>query len=409
MTEAGSEPGVVVVGAGHAAVQTIDTLRREGYAGSLTLIGAEPLLPYNRPPLSKRYLTGDMDVRQLWLRDEAFYSSTRTTLRLGVAVTAIDRARRSLQLSDGSVVSYQYLVLATGSRVRPLPVKGATLTGVHYLRTVADVDGLRLDLARAKRLVIVGAGYVGLEAAASARKLGLEVTVLETAARPLNRVVAPLIADFYAARHAREGVEIHCNTPVTDIVGDEFGRVRAVTCGAREYPADAVIIGIGVLPETTLAEAAGLECSNGVRVDATCRSSDPSVFAVGDCTCHPSLRYGRDVRLESVDNAVEQARVAAMTICGKTVQYDHVPWFWSDQYDLKLQIAGLSAGYDRTVLRGDPASSRLAFFYFRDGELLAVDAINSPKEFMAGKRWIAARHRPDTLRLADLSIDLKNL
>jgi 3-phenylpropionate/trans-cinnamate dioxygenase ferredoxin reductase subunit len=272
---------------------------------------------------------------------------------------------------------------------------------------MADVDGIRADLPAAKRLVVVGAGYIGLEAAASARHLGLDVTVLEMADRPLNRVVAPELSDFYARRHEQEGVRILCNTSVTAFTGD--GRVRGVACGDREFPADIVIVGVGIVPETTLAAAAGLRCENGIWVDEQCRTSDPSVYAAGDCTWHPSVRYGRRVRLESVDNAVEQARTAAMNMCGKPARHEHVPWFWSDQYDVKLQIAGLSQGYDRTVLRGDPQAGRFALYYFAGGRLLAVDAVNSPKDFMTGKKWLTEGRSPDPERLGDPSADLKSL
>ncbi len=229
------------------------------------------------------------------------------------------------------------------------------------------------------------------------------------AERPLNRVVAPEMSDFYLRRHEREGVRVLCNMSVTGFVGNAAGRVSAVACGSQEFAADFVIVGVGVVPETALAAACGLRCENGIYVDEQCRTSDPNVYAAGDCTCHPSLRYGRRMRLESVDNAVEQAKTAAMNICGKPAQHAHVPWFWSDQYDLKLQIAGVSTGYDQTVLRGDPDSGKFALYYLGQGELLAVDAVNSPKDFMTGKKWIGERKHPDAARLADLAVDLKTL
>jgi 3-phenylpropionate/trans-cinnamate dioxygenase ferredoxin reductase subunit len=399
--------GVVIVGASHASVQAIDTLRREGYADPIVLVGDEPHLPYNRPPLSKKYLAGELERERLWLRSAHFYEQHRVETRLGVRVTAIDRSARRLRLGDGGELGYDHLVLCVGSRPRVLEVPGSQLAGIHCLRTIADVDAIRADLADARRLVVVGAGYIGLEAAACARQLGLEVTVLEAAERPLNRVVAPEVAAFYERRHAREGVRILCRQAVTGFVG--AGRVRAVACGGQEFPADLVIVGVGVLPEETLAAAAGLRCENGIWVDEHCRSSDPLVYAAGDCTNHPSVRYGRRVRLESVDNAVEQARTAASNICGKAARHEHVPWFWSDQYDVKLQIAGLSEGHDQTVLRGDPDSGSFALYYLARGELLAVDAVNSMKDFMNGKKWIAERKHPDTALLADPSVDLKKI
>jgi 3-phenylpropionate/trans-cinnamate dioxygenase ferredoxin reductase subunit len=398
---------IVVVGASHAAVQAIDTLHREGHRGPIVLIGEEPEPPYNRPPLSKKYFTGELARDRLQLRSAQFYQQTGLALRLGVRATAIDRAARRVRLSDGSEVAWDKLLLCVGSRARRLDVPGAELPGIHYLRTIADVDAIRRAIAGARRLVVVGAGYIGLEAAASARHLGLEVDVLEAADRPMQRVVCPALSEFYRARHEREGVRIHCNVAVSSFAGDD--RVRTVVCGDREFPADVVIAGVGIAPEMTLAAAAGLKCDNGIWVDESCRTSDPNVYAAGDCTNHPSIHYGRRVRLESVDNAVEQGRVAAASLCGKDARHDHVPWFWSDQYDVKLQIAGLSQGHDRIVVRGEPGSGHFAVYYLLQGELIAVDAVNSPKDFMSGRRWIAERRCPDVSKLADTSVDLKTM
>jgi 3-phenylpropionate/trans-cinnamate dioxygenase ferredoxin reductase subunit len=398
---------VVIVGAGHAAVQAVDTLRREGHLGPIVLVGDEPYLPYNRPPLSKKYLAGELERERLWLRSAQYYQQHRVDTRLGVRVTAIDRASQRLRLSDGGELNYDKLMLCMGSTPRQLDVPGHDLAGIHTLRTIADVDAIRADLAGARRIVVVGGGYIGLEAAACARHLGLEVTVLEMADRVMARVVAPEVSAFYTRRHEREGVRILCNTSVTAFAGE--GRVTSVHCGEREFPADVVIVGVGILPDVTLAAAAGLRCDNGVWVDEQCRTSDPNVYAAGDCTNHPSVRYGRRVRLESVDNAVEQAKTAAANICGKAARHEHVPWFWSDQYDVKLQIAGLAEGYDQTVLRGDPESGSFALYYLCGGELLAVDAINSMRDFMNGKKWLAERKRPDPDKLADPNVDLKTL
>ncbi len=404
-----TEQTVVIVGASHAAVQAIDTLRREGHTGRIVLVGDEPYLPYNRPPLSKKYLSGEMERERLLLRSAQFYEQAHVDVKLGLRVTAIDRTDQRLRLSDGTELRYDKLILCLGSRNRLLEVPGYDLKGIHYLRTIADVDGIRAELGAAKNLVVVGAGYIGLEAAASARQLGLEVTVLEMADRPLNRVTAPEMSSFYMRRHAQEGVHVLCGMSVTSFAGNAYGRVTGVVCGEREFAADFVIVGVGILPETPLAAAAGLRCENGIWVDEQCQTSDPNIYAAGDCTFHQSVRYGRRLRLESVDNAVEQARTAASNICGKAAVHAHVPWFWSDQYDLKLQIAGLSQGYDQTVLRGDPDTSKFALYYFAQGELIAVDAINSPKDFMTGKKWIAERKHPDPVKLADLTVDLKTL
>ncbi|RPI14148.1 MAG: pyridine nucleotide-disulfide oxidoreductase [Lysobacterales bacterium] len=398
---------IVIVGASHASVQAIDTLRREGHSGPIVLVGDEPHLPYNRPPLSKKFLSGELERERLLLRSPNFYEQHRVETRLGQRVTAIDRGARRLRLADGEELTYEKLLLCVGSRPRRLEVPGHDLAGIHYLRTIADVEAIRADLAGARRLVVIGAGYIGLEAAASARHLGLEVTVLEMADRPMNRVVAPELSQFYVRRHEREGVRILCGTGVQGLLGD--GRVRAVVTPEGEHPADVVIVGVGILPDVTLAAAAGLRCDDGVTVDEQCRTSDPDVYAAGDCTNHPSVRYGRRVRLESVDNAVEQARTAASNICGKPARHEHVPWFWSDQYDVKLQIAGLSQGYDRTVVRGEPESGSFALYYYARGELLAVDAVNSARDFMTGRRWIAERRHPDPARLADPTVDLKTL
>jgi 3-phenylpropionate/trans-cinnamate dioxygenase ferredoxin reductase subunit len=401
-----SEP-IVIIGASHAAVQAIDTLHRDGHTGPIVLIGDEPTLPYNRPPLSKKFLTGELERERLLLRSAHFYEHAHVETRLGVRATAIDRNAQRVRLSDGRELTYDKLLICVGSKPRRLDIPGFDLAGVHYIRTMADVDAIKSEIGSARSLVVVGAGYIGLETAASARHLGLDVTVLEMADRPMNRVVAPTISDFYLARHAREGVTIVCNTTVDAFVGD--GRVHKVVSGSVEYPADIVVVGVGIVPDSTLAASAGLRCENGLWVDEHCCTSDPNVYAAGDCTNHPSVRYGRRVRLESVDNAVEQARVAALNMRGKPAVHEHVPWFWSDQYDVKLQIAGLATGYDQTVLRGDPSSGSFGLFYLLKGEMLAVDAINNPRDFMTGKKWIAERKHPDPARLADTTIDLKTV
>jgi 3-phenylpropionate/trans-cinnamate dioxygenase ferredoxin reductase component len=396
----------VIVGGGHAGGQAVDSLRREGFDGHLVLVGEESTLPYHRPPLSKKYLAGEIALERLYLRHQPFYDQHRIDLRLGVKVTAIDRDGRRLRLSDDTELAYDGLLLCLGSRVRELTIPGAALPGVFYVRALNDVQRMRAYLVPGRRLVVIGAGYIGLEVAATARTLGLEVTVLEMADRPMSRVVAPVVSAFYAARHAAAGVDLRPCTAVSAIVGTD--KVEGVACGSDTLvPADIVVAGIGILPETTLAAAAGLVCDNGIVVDEHCATSGRAVFAAGDCTNHPSMRYGRRVRLESVDNALEQARTAAATMCGRDAVHNHVPWFWSDQYDIKLQIAGLNAGHDEIVVRGDPASGRFSVWYLKTGELLAVDAINRPGEFMHGKRWIGERKRPDPVRLADPSVELK--
>jgi 3-phenylpropionate/trans-cinnamate dioxygenase ferredoxin reductase component len=398
---------IVIVGAGQAGAHAIDTLRRKGFAGSLTLVGAEPHLPYQRPPLSKKYLAGALETERLLLRPSHFYSEHRVDVRLGRKAAHIDRAAREVRLDDGTSLKYDALLLATGSRPRQITAPGAHLRGVHYLRSIADVDAIRAHLTPGKRMVIVGGGYIGLEVAATAREAGLEVTVLEMADRVMNRVTCCEVSSFYEAEHARHGVRIVCNARVQAFEGSDA--VKAVVCeDGSEHPADVAIVGVGVVPADELAQAAGLECSNGIVVDQHCRTSDPHIFAAGDCTYHPSIHYGRRMRLESVDNAFEQAASAAMNMLGVPTPHDKVPWFWSDQYDLKMIIVGICQGHDALVMRGSPAQRSFSACYLYRGELVAVDTVNSPKDQMAARKLVAARARPDPAKLADTSIALKD-
>jgi len=398
---------IVVVGTGHAAAQVVDSLRREGFAGRLVLVGEEPNLPYQRPPLSKKFLAGELELDRLPIRHAAFYEDIHCELRLGHAVTMIDKDARSLRLAGGTALTYDKLVLAIGGHARPLPVPGAELEGVHVLRTMADVYAIRAQAVPGRRVVIVGAGYIGLECAATFRKLGLDVTVIEMMDRVMSRVVAPEMSRFYAGEHVTHGVSILVGKRVGAMLGDR--RVTAVECtdGTR-VPADLVLVGIGLVPNTELARSAGIQCDDGIVVDEHCRTSDPHIYAIGDCCSHPSPRYGRRIRLESVDNAFEQARTAAANICGRLLVHDKTPWFWSDQYELKLQIVGLSQGYDQVVLRGDPSSRSFSCCYLRNGELIALDAVNHVKDFMAARKLIAERVRPDPARLADDAVAIKD-
>lgn len=401
---------IAIAGAGQAAVQAVDTLRRKGFTGQIVLVGDEPWLPYQRPPLSKTYLAGALERERLLLRPPQFYESHAVETRLGRRVAEISRGAQRLRLDDGSTVAYDALLIATGSRPRPLEAPGAALAGVHFLRTIADVDRIRAGWGSAKGLVIIGGGYIGLEVAAVARATGLAVTVLEMAERVMGRVVCPQISAFYQAEHARHGVRILCHSKVRALAADpRSGRVRAVvTEDGEEHAADCVIVGCGVLPADELAAACGLSCDNGVVVDDHCRTSDPAIFAAGDCSNHPSLRYGRRLRLESVDNAFEQGTSAALNMLGLETVHDKVPWFWSDQYDLKLIIVGLAQGYDTVVMRGDPASRAFSVCYLRGGELIAIDTVNSAKDQMAARRLIAAHARPDPDKLADHAVPLKD-
>lgn len=400
---------IVIAGAGQAAVQAIDTLRRKGFTGRITLVGDESRLPYQRPPLSKQFLAGAMQEERLLLRPAHFYEQHSVETRLGRRVAEIERREQRVRLDDGAALAYDALLLATGSRSRPLTVPGADLQGVYSLRTVADVDRIAPALAVGARLVIVGGGYIGLEVAATAHKRGLSVTVLEMADRVMNRVTCPAVSAFYAAEHAGNGVRIVCNTKVQAFAADGAGRVRAVVTEAGEHAADLVIFGVGALPNMELAQAAALTCDNGVVVDEYCRTSDPAIYAAGDCTNHPSRHYGRRLRLESVDNAFEQGNSAALNMLGIVTAHDKVPWFWSDQYDLKMVIVGVGTGYDSVVLRGEPAARAFNACYLRDGELIALDSINMPKDQMAARKLIPAHARPNPQRLADIGIALKDV
>jgi 3-phenylpropionate/trans-cinnamate dioxygenase ferredoxin reductase subunit len=401
---------IAIVGGGQAAVQAIDTLRRKGFMGKLVLIGDEPWLPYQRPPLSKKYLAGALERERLLLRPQHFYESHSVETRLGRRVEEISRREQRLRLDDGSTYAYDALLIATGSRPRPLAASGNDLEGVYFLRTIADVEQIRARLLPGRRLVIVGGGYIGLEVAATAREVGLEVTVLEMADRVMNRVVCPQLSAFYEAEHTRHGVRILCNSKVRALAAAPGSRqVRAVvTEDGQEHAADTVVVGCGVVPADELAVAAGLACENGIVVDDHCQTSDPVIYAAGDCTSHPSLHYGRRLRLESVDNAFEQGASAALNLLGLETVHHKVPWFWSDQYDLKLIIIGIGQGYDTVVMRGDPATHAFSACYLRGGELIAVDTVNSPKDQMAARRLIAARARPNLDKLADHAVPMKD-
>jgi 3-phenylpropionate/trans-cinnamate dioxygenase ferredoxin reductase subunit len=399
---------IVVVGAGHAAGQLAVSLRQQGFDGSIQVIGEEPQPPYQRPPLSKGFLAGETDAASLAFRRPGYYEKHAVELLLDTRVEAIDRAAKSIRLADGQTIGYDRLALTTGARVRRLAVPGVELAGIHYLRTIADVDAIQPAFRPGTRLVVVGGGYIGLEVAAVAIGLGLQVTVLEMAPRVLDRVTSPVVAQFFARIHGERGVAIRTGAAVSGFEGE--GRVDRVLCadGSR-IEADLVIVGIGVVPNQELAAAAGLTVDDGIVVDRHAVTSDSEIVAAGDCTRHPSAFATKRVRLESVQNAVDQAKTAAATLCGNDLPYDTVPWFWSDQYDLKLQIAGLSTGYDEVVLRGDPEQRSFAAFYFGDGRLLAVDAINRPPEYMWARRMLAERRTIDRAHLADPTVPLVEL
>lgn len=395
---------IVIVGAGHSAGMAVASLREHGYAGEIVVVGEEAYRPYQRPPLSKNFLAGQMAVEQLQLKPEKFYQERSVTFRLNERVERIDRAGCAVALSDGSSLDYTMLLIATGSRARRLNVPGANLSGVHYLRTIADVEGIKADMAPGRRLVVVGGGYIGLEAAAVAVKAGLTVTILEAAPRILARVSGQQTAEFFADEHRRQGVEIRCNVVVQGLEGSD--RVTAVMTNEGSVAADLVIAGVGIEPVCELAAAAGLACDNGIVVDDRARTADESIYAAGDCTNHPNALLGRRLRLESVQNAVDQARVAAANMCGKATTYSELPWFWSNQYDLRLQIAGLSQGHDAAVVRGDPAARNFSVMYLQGERLIAADTVGSPKDHLAFRKLIVAGVPFDAQKFADPAVAL---
>jgi len=388
---AGEGKVCVVVGAGHAGSSLAVQLRKEGWAGRIVLIGDEEHVPYHRPPLSKAVLAGEKSLDTILLRPLSHYETSGIELRLGVRVESIDRESQILQLASGESLHYDALALCTGTSPRRLP--GRILGGVYYLRTADDAAHIRAAALAARRAVIIGGGYIGLEVAAVLVRQGLNVTVLEAANRLLKRVASPVISDYFNALHTHNGVRVE--TSVSGLELEGAGQVSGVRDGSGTlYPADIVIVGIGVLPQTQLAQAAGLEVNNGIVVDGNARTSDPRIFAAGDCTLHPSARYGKCLRLESVQNALDQARVAAASICSKDVLYDALPWFWSDQYDIKLQSVGLLLDHEQHLVRGDVGNANgkgFSVFYLRGGHMIAADCINRSKEFIACKRLISER------------------
>ena len=396
---------VVIVGAGEAGGQTAISLRQGGFEGPLTIIGEEPYVPYERPALSKQFLAGELEMERMYLRAPAFYSERDITLVLKTRVEAITPGD-GVTTADGSAITGDAIVLATGGRVRRLPVPGTELAGVHYLRGFDDVLCFRDGLNPGTKLAIVGGGYIGLEVAAVAAKLGCAVTVLEMETRVLNRVAAAEVSNFYTRLHREEGVTIKTDVPVSGFKGN--GKVETVLCAdGSELDSDCVIVGIGIIPNTDLAEAAGLDVNNGITVDNLTRTSVDGVYAAGDCTNHPNDLLGQRLRLESVQNALSQGKTAANTVLGKDTPYAEVPWFWSDQYDVKLQIAGISRPDDRVVVRGDSDSRSFSVCYLRNGVLVAVNALNRPKDFLQSKKAIAAKITPDETRLADPAVPLK--
>ncbi|MFD1212456.1 NAD(P)/FAD-dependent oxidoreductase [Arthrobacter sp. GCM10027362] len=404
---------VLIAGNGQAGVQLADSLRAEGFSGDLILVGEEQALPYQRPPLSKDYLAaGGAAPAPLPLRGENFFTDHRVHHRTGVGVTGIDRDGHTVSLSDGSVLVYSKLVLATGAANRNLSCPGAELAGIHGLRTLADARAVHARLDAVRSVVVVGAGFIGLEFASAARARGIEVTVLEYAGRPMARALSPAMSEWFAAAHREMGTDLRLGEGIASFTGDDGGQVTAAvsTTGAA-YPADLVLAGIGVIPRTELAEAAGLAVDNGIAVDAHLRTADEDIYALGDCASYPQAHAGARMRLESVQNATDQARHLAKTLLGThgpgDAGYAELPWFWSTQGKLKLQIAGLSAPGDETVLRGDPEAGKFSVFCFRDRVLAAVESVNQPGDHLAARRLLAAGRSLAPEQAADPEFDLK--
>ena len=401
---------VLIIGAGQAGAQCAASLRRFGHQGEIILAGEENHPPYQRPPLSKAYLLGEEEAEHLWLQAPDSWRNEKVELRTGVRAERIDREARIVHFEDGDALEYGQLVIAAGSRVRPLPVEGADREGVRYLRTIDDVDQLKDDFAPGKRIAVIGGGYIGLEAAAAAKKRGAEPVVVEMMDRLLARVAAHALSDFYLAAHERRGVEVRLDTLVEKIGSPLLGKGLFVQVeGGEKIPCDSILVGIGVIPNVELAEEAGLDCPNGIAVDAQCRTADPSIFAIGDCAYQRHWLYGQDLRLESVPNAIEQAKHAAAAITGAPAPKPEPPWFWSDQFDLKLQSAGLVFGGEESLVRGSPDAEAFALFHFTDGRLTAADAINDPPSFMAAKMMIAQGKTPDRDALVDPDTPMKDV
>ncbi|MFE6042495.1 NAD(P)/FAD-dependent oxidoreductase [Streptomyces sp. NPDC056452] len=402
---------VVVVGAGQAGFDTACALRSRGFRGRITLIGDEPPGPSYRPPLSKGYLAGTVAAEEIALRPPSFYTEQDIELLPGDRVASLDRERRTVLLESGLRLPYDRLVLATGSRPRTLPVPGASLTGVLSLRGLADAEDLRLRLSGPpRRLVVVGAGFIGLEVAATARGLGHEVTVVEAQPRALARALTPTVSDRIVAEHRERGVRVLLGREVTALFGDGEGRVQVMELdGGERIAADLIVVGVGVLPNIELALAADLLVGDGVVVDAQLRTSEPDIFALGDCARFPSPHAGRHVRLESVQNASDQAKCVAAAICGEPYAYTAVPWFWSEQYALRLQIAGLTAGHDETVTVGDLADGKFSVFCFRGGRLTGVESVNRPADHGIARRLLTAGTDLSPATVREPGFDLKRL
>ena len=399
--------GAVIIGAGHAGGMTAISLRQRQYQGSITLIGEENSLPYQRPALSKGFLAGEIEEKRLYLKSQDYFDKNNIRIIRNCKVVAIDRNNKTILLENQKQFSYEKLIIATGSIVNKLKTNSRE-TDLYYLRTIRDSLKIREKLRSKNKITIIGAGYIGLEIASIATKKNLEVSVLELENRVMGRVVSAEVSDFFQKKHQSEGVEFKFNTSITDI--EDRGKQKRIICSDGSFlNTDVVIIGVGIKPNIELAKSSGLTCDNGILVDANGQTSDPHIFAVGDCSNHPNNIFKQRLRLESVQNAVEQAKSIAASIAGSHKPYQEVPWFWSDQYNIKLQIAGISQDHDHRVIRGYPEEEKFAVFYQKEKRLIAVDAINSPKEFMVGKKWIAMQAKIPLELIRNVDVDLKKI
>lgn len=399
---------LVIIGAGQSAIQCINSLKKEGYAGSITMIGEEEHLPYQRPPLSKGFLEDSVNKERLYFKKLDFFTENKIQLKLGTSANKVDLENKLVFLSDDTHLSFDKLVFATGSRVRKLDFPGSNLSSIHYLRGLDDAESIKNDLERSKEVVVIGAGYIGLEVAAIAAKKNVTVSVIEMADRVMNRTVDPQISDYYLKLHQNNGVKFIFNNSLEEIKGSK--KVESVLCSdGSEIKADMVIIGAGIIPNVELADQAGVFCDNGILVDEFGQTNYKNVYACGDCTSHPNKLLNKQLRLESVHNAMEQSKTVAFSAIAKPLEYNQVPWFWSDQYDHKLQIVGLSGEHDNVVMRGNTKDQKFMLFYTKDNQLIAVDAVNNPKEFLICRKLVANKVKIKSEMISDINTNLNDL
>ena len=399
---------LLIIGAGQSAIQCISTLKKEGYSGSITLVGEEEHLPYQRPPLSKGFLEDSLNKERLYFKKLEFFTENKVQLYLGLSAEKLEIDNQKVYLSDNSVLEFDKLVFATGSRVRYLDFPGSELKSIFYLRDLDNAEAIKKDLETSENLVIIGAGYIGLEAAAIAAKKNKKVTIIEMADRVMNRTVDPQISEYYLNLHESYGVNFHFNTSL-ETINKVSDSLEVVCSDGTEMKTDSLLIGAGVVPNIELAEEAGIYCDNGIIVDEFGQTNFKNIYACGDCTNHPNKILNKNLRLESVHNAMEQAKTVASSVMNNPIEYNQVPWFWSDQYDHKLQIVGLSGDHDAVTMRGNVNDAKFMLFYTKDEELIAVDAINNPKEFLISRKLVANKVKIKPNEISDLNINLNDL